>query len=420
MPPARRSVLSSLVAVTRRANAHPYDFRRPSLQAPDSAILHLVAVARCRDKAGGAALVEALGTADWDALLRAAEAHGMLGIVHRRTADHCPDAVPPRAAKTLAAAYRAGATRGLRQEARLRAVVERLREAAIPSVPFKGPTLAQLVYGDVGLRYASDLDVLVGAADVARAVEVLLAAGWRLASQGQTDRHDLLEAAECELLLEHSATGLFLELHWRTGPRFAHASFPAEPLIARARPGDLLGGEVACLDDSDHFLVLCLHGATHRWDQLELVFTIAEFIARDLVTDWPRLLQRAARLECRRRVLVAAALARGLAGVSLPPAVAAALSDDPGAERLALRAGAELRPVPGPLSGARRLRGIVWQAAVLDAPGERLRHLVARTVVPGGRDLDWLAVPRPLSGAYYLVRPLRLAAQYARRAVGAD
>jgi hypothetical protein len=390
------------------------------LPAPDSAILQLVAVTRCRDGADGAALAAALDAADWAALLRAAEAHGMLGLVHRRTADHCPDVVPSYAAETLVAAYRGGATRGLRQEARLRAVVERLREASIPSVPFKGPTLAQLVYGDVALRYASDLDVLVGAADVTQAVEALVGAGWRLASPGQTDRHDLLEAAECELLLEHPATGLFLELHWRTGPRLAHASFPAEALIARARPCDLLGGEVACLDDSDHFLVLCLHGATHRWDQLELVCTIAEFIARDLVADWPELLQRAARLECRRRVLVAAALARGLAGVALPPAVAAALAGDPGAERLALAAAADLRPVPGPLSGARRLLGIVWQSAVLDTPGERLRHLVARTVVPGGRDLDWLAVPRPLSGAYYLVRPLRLAAQYARRAVGAD
>ena len=390
------------------------------MPAPDSAILHLIAVARCRDIAGGAALAAALGTADWDALLRAAEAHGMLGILQRRTADRCPQAVPECAAETLAAAYRAGATRGLRQEARLREVLGRLVESSIPCVPFKGPTLAQLVYGDVGLRYASDLDVLVGAADVARAAELLVHAGWRLASQGQTDQHDLLEPAECELLLQHSATGLFLELHWRTGPRFAHASFPAEPLIARARPCDLLGGEATCLDDSDHFLVLCLHGATHRWDRLELVCTIAEFIARDLVSDWPELLQRAARLECRRRVLVAAALARGLAGVGLPPAVAAALSDDPGAERLALAAAADLRPVPGPLSGPRRLRSIVWQAAVLDTPGERLRHLVARTVVPGGRDLDWLAVPRPLSGAYYLVRPFRLAAQYARRAVGTD
>jgi hypothetical protein len=413
-------VVSSAVAVTRRFSPHRRVSRRPSSLAPDPVILGLVAVARCRDQAGAAALSSVLKAADWDALLRAAEAHGMLGILHRRTADHCPGVVPARAAEALTAGYRACATRGLRQEARMLEVIDHLRESGIPCVPFKGPALARLVYGDVALRYATDLDVLVAMSDVARAVEVLMGSGWRLASQVQTDQHDLLEAAECELLLEHIATGLFLELHWRTGPRFAHASFAAEPLIARARPCELLGREVTCLRDSDHFLVLCVHGATHRWDQLELVCTIAEFIGGDLVSDWATLLDRAGRLECRRRVLVAAALARGLVGVDLPPAVVAGLADDPGVERLALAVAADLRAVPRPLAGVRRLRSIAWQAAALDTPGERLRHLIARVFVPGGRDLDWLTVPRSLAGVYYLLRPLRLAAQYAGRAFRID
>jgi hypothetical protein len=286
-------------------------------------------------------------------------------------------------------------------------------------VPFKGSTLAELVYGDVAMRYASDLDLLVASADVARAVEALTGTGWRLASQGQTAQHDLLEAAECELLLEHVGTGLFLELHWRTGPRFAHASFPAEPLIAAARPCRLLGREIACLSDDDHFLVLCVHGATHRWDRLELVCTIAEFMAAGLVSDWPALLRRAAALECRRRVLVAAALARGLAGVALPPSVAAALAADRGAEDLALAAAADLRAEPRRRTGRRRLGGIVWQAMVLDTPAERGRHLIARVLVPGGRDLDWLTVPRSLRVAYYLFRPLRLAGEHLRKATRA-
>lgn len=355
-------------------------------------------------------------SADWEALLHAAKAHGMLGLLYRSTAERGPGVVPRRASATLAAAYRAGATRGLRQEVRLRNVIEVLKGAGIASVPFKGPTLANLVYGDVAMRYATDLDLLVASADVARAAEILAGAGWRLASQGQTAQHDLLEAAECELLLEHVGTGLFLELHWRTGPRFAHASFPAEPLIAAARPCGLLGREIACLNDDDHFLVLCVHGATHRWDQLELVCTVAEFIAAGLVSDWPALLRRAAALECHRRVLIAAALARGLAGVALPPSVAAALAADQGAEYLALAAAADLRAEPGPRTGRHRLGGIVWQAMALDTPAERARHLIARVLVPGGRDLDWLAVPRSLWVAYYLFRPLRLAAEHLRKA----
>ncbi len=128
----------------------------------------------------------------------------MLGLLYRRTAEYCPGVVPRRVSAALVAAYRAGATRGFRQEVRLREVIESLREAGDRlACPSKGPRSRTLVYGDVAMRYATDLDLLVASADVARAAEVLVGTGWRLASQGQTAQHDLLEAAECELLLEH-------------------------------------------------------------------------------------------------------------------------------------------------------------------------------------------------------------------------
>jgi hypothetical protein len=59
-------------------------------------------------------------------------------------------------------------------------------------------------------------------------------------------------------------------------------------------------------------------------------------------------------------------------------------------------------------------------SAVPDTPGEGLLRPLARRVVRGDRRLGRLAVPRPLSGVYYLLRPLRLAAQYVRRAIRTD
>ena len=338
----------------------------------------------------------------------------MAALLFRRTTDHCREAPPPPALGALAGACRAGSTRALRQEVRLLDALTCLDGVGIAAVPFKGPLLSKLAYGDAGLRYSSDLDVLVSAADLPKAARTLEAAGWRVVSQDQLALHGFLEDAECELLLEHTATGLFLELHWRTGPRIAHASIPAEPLIGRAEPCELLGRPIRCLRHDDHFLVLCLHGATHVWDHLELVATIAEFFARELAGDWVELLRRACALGCRRRVLIAAALARGLAGVTLPAAVERALAADPGAGRLAQQAAAQLEAVPGPRSLLRRLRSLYWQSAALDTTPARLRHLAARVLVPGGRELDWMPMPRPRSGVYYVLRPLRLATEYAR------
>src|SRR6056297_2612715 len=58
-------------------------------------------------------------------------------------------------------------------------VIEVLGAGGVPAVPFKGPVLAQILYGDTVMRPSGDLDVLVPQALAGRAREVLLAAGYR-------------------------------------------------------------------------------------------------------------------------------------------------------------------------------------------------------------------------------------------------
>jgi hypothetical protein len=379
-----------------------------------AALRVLEACARARGATGAAALAEALHGVDWGSLVSAAASHGMHGILYRRLADWCPDSVPAEARGRLLSLQQAAGRRGLRQEARLLDVLDRLAEHGIRAVPFKGPILAELVYADVSMRVCSDLDVLVGAREVAAARAVLLAAGWRVAGLTRPAGPSLLQTAECELVLEHPASGLYLELHWRTGPRFARASFPAEPLVARAVELDLLGRRVPCLRDDDHVLVLSVHGATHCWDRLELVCTAAEFIAQGRVGDWGLLLRRARALGCRRRLLIACALARDDAGVALPDALDAALRGDAGATHLARQATARRAAIIRPRAPGARVADLVWQAAALDGPSDRVRHLLGRVLTPGARDRDWVHLPSALSAAYYLVRPARLASQYAR------
>jgi len=48
----------------------------------------------------------------------------------------------------------------------------------IRTIPFKGLTLASLIYGDPTLRQTDDLDFLVHPEDLARAKETLLSAGY--------------------------------------------------------------------------------------------------------------------------------------------------------------------------------------------------------------------------------------------------
>jgi hypothetical protein len=102
-----------------------------------------------------------------------------------------------------------------------------LGDAGIMAAPLKGAVLADTVFGDIGARQSSDIDLLVPVADLDRAVEVVEGQGWR--------EPELLRAAGLPRLhreLFHETLPP-LELHWRV--HWYEESF-APSALARATP----------------------------------------------------------------------------------------------------------------------------------------------------------------------------------------
>ena len=91
-------------------------------------------------------------------------------------------------------------------------VMSELRDAGIPSVPLKGPSLGEAIYGDPGRRLSSDIDLLVAPAQLCLAVETVRRLGYA-APTDRVDRHGL---PLLHFALEHERGQLpSVELHWR-------------------------------------------------------------------------------------------------------------------------------------------------------------------------------------------------------------
>ena len=136
----------------------------------------LLACARLdADRAARVAAIAAAREVDWDALVRLARPHGMLPLV----ADALGEAgvAPPAVRAALERALRDNLRRNVFLTAELFKLLALLEARGVPAVPYKGPALAALLYGNVGLRQFGDLDVLVRARDLGRAKELLLASG---------------------------------------------------------------------------------------------------------------------------------------------------------------------------------------------------------------------------------------------------
>src|SRR4029077_4946904 len=94
-------------------------------------------------------LVQAV--ANWPLFLERAAQHAVIPLMDHEIGRNAADLVPPDATSRLRAAAQEGAMRSLRLTADLVAVHGTLVNAGVSAIPFKGPTLAALVYGNLSL-----------------------------------------------------------------------------------------------------------------------------------------------------------------------------------------------------------------------------------------------------------------------------
>ena len=187
---------------------------------------------------------------DWEKLIAAAQYHGVLPIVAQRVLESpIASEVDFATKEQLRRAFHANLIRGLPLADEVLRVMCSFADRQIPVIPYKGPVLAEHLWGNSALRECADLDFLVETKNVDRAGEILEGLGYaRVSPVAQQLRRALLRNAS-EEQFQHRETGLLLELQWSPAPRvFAlrcdvtavwssarEISFSGEPALAPSR-----------------------------------------------------------------------------------------------------------------------------------------------------------------------------------------
>ena len=137
--------------------------------------------------------------------------------------------LPDSVAERIRTARMRARQRGLLDLALTKQLTDDLGREGIAAMPLKGAVLAETVYGDIGARQSSDLDLLVHLSDLDRAVAIAESHGWR--------EPELLRKAGVPSLhreLFHTSRPP-LELHWRV--HWYEDAF-SDAAMARAEPDE--------------------------------------------------------------------------------------------------------------------------------------------------------------------------------------
>jgi hypothetical protein len=89
---------------------------------------------------------------DWNLVIEQGQRHDILPLLYWSLKTHCPDKVPDPIMKELGEFFHANARKNLFAISELLRILVILVEQGIKAIPFKGPVLALILYGNPALR----------------------------------------------------------------------------------------------------------------------------------------------------------------------------------------------------------------------------------------------------------------------------
>lgn len=263
---------------------------------------------------------------DWMGLIRLAMRHDVMPLLYHNLQQVCPESVPQNILGPLRARYQAQAAQAASRVEELVRVLSLLEDQGIPAVPYKGPTLAQRLYGDVALREFGDLDIMILERDVLRAQDLIRCHGYKFAFLKSADKLPAYIQHNRELQMCRF-DGKALELHWRFAMRQACVKQDPERFLQRLETISLAGVEMPSLPLEVYLLILAMHASKHKWRQLKLICDFAE-ILRQPGLDWQYVLREADDLGLKRMLAVGILLAEDPLEAAAPAELVQGLKKD--------------------------------------------------------------------------------------------
>jgi hypothetical protein len=341
---------------------------------------------------------------NWRAFADLAEKHDVMALVYRGL--HAGQRNEPQPVlEALRRSYERNAQKNLRLTFELLRTLDCLNQRCIDAIPYKGPVLAEALYGDVGVRQFSDLDILIRARDLAPATAAVASLGYNPASILTEPQGRACLASGYEQAFDGPLGKNLLELQWRVVPKFYAIELNVEDLFARSSYVSLGGYRVRTLSPEDLFLVLCIHAAKHAWTRISWLCDIARTVLTQQM-DYEVVQSRAVQLGISRIVEVSLWLANRLLAMPVP----AALAVTTGKDDMVAGIGKEVRKemtqsseydVESPDYFRMMLR-------VRERRKDRTRFLARLAFTPSLGEWAAIQLPGPLSPLYRAVRVARL------------
>jgi len=348
---------------------------------------------------------------NWKSLLDLAGRHGVQPLLYQVLVES-KNAIPAAQIPRLEQCHQINLHKALLLSRELIRIVDHLGELGLEVMPYKGLALAELLYGDIALRQAGDMDLLIRPADWPRVRDAVRELGYtpHFAFSHSEERAYLRSGYECAF--DSAAGPNLLEVQWAIQPRFYAVDFEMDGLFQRAVTVKVAGHPMKTPSPEDLFLVLSVHAAKHVWGRLVWLCDLARIMTLPSL-DWTWIASQAQALGIVRILSVTMLLADRLLNAPIPAATKTFFKGD--TETLSLTNEIQAHIVSENAFNVESLTYFRLMMRLRERPADRRRFLQRLVFTPGPSEWQLVHLPAPLFPLYRLVRLSRLAARLVRR-----
>ena len=387
-----------------------YFIINPSNLSPEMQLLLVLSMASMHEEDYERVRMLTTSPIDWEAFITLVDRHRVIPKVYRNLNGLDGNGVPEQIRRSLQNRFERNAKRSLALTAELVRLIKLLKKNGISVVPLKGPVLALQVYGDLGMRHAGDLDLLVAPEHIGQAEQLIRQEGYQSMHPDfslSPRQQKVYTRQQHHFVYYQDNRKISMELHWRWNSNPYLFQLDMDYVWERGQTIDIAGTRMVTLPVEDLLLYLCTHGAKHAWFRIFWLCDVAELMHRNQSIDWAQMMKRAAELAVQRPLAQALVLSNLLLESPLPDLFRDYLERDRGAKSLvnvALRIIMQPTVLPSrPFTSGYILSKLHNFSLNRDFKYKLLVFQGQICTIP----YDWQTVPLPdiLFPLYYVLRP---------------
>ncbi len=235
-----------------------------------------------------------LSTINYQLLTKLANQHGILPLVYQGLKKHVSNIQHPRSniqhfLSNLKPSYMEIVRRNMLMTAELLCIMKLLKENGIVSLAFKGPTLAQLAYGNITLRQYGDLDIFIHVEDIVKISQILYDKGYQTDIDKKYFIHEFFLEVNSDI--QFYKAGILIEIHWSLFRKRFLNHINNEYLWKQHNYIDIQKSSIPIFSNESLLVYLCMHGSKHAWERIEWIADIHKLISSSKKLNWDKVLE---------------------------------------------------------------------------------------------------------------------------------